>query len=290
MSRIRRASEMYEIPGYISASFFGEEAEDDLGSNERFASLKQNASSRKASIAQERKAWEEERAASAKRSSWEREVTASQYSDFDDDESDSMTKFLRDFKGNSVRRASYDVDNYDLSYRPNPTDDFDDPLNFFNAGGGIFGDLESAVAEGMDREMQMRKVNAMNRQSEAREEARMAERNKKYRGIQREAQKIVEHQNPLMVNRSSAVFRTAADESIGSAFGMLDHGAVEARERQRIRMAENSRRERLRIRRDGGEEIDTVKDWESNVNLGRSSYQDVDMGWVDYIWNNNGSE
>ena len=281
MSKIRRVSELKEIPGYISASFFGEE--EKTGSSSRSAALKEQSAQRKAAIAKEQRAWEEERSSQMKRNSWEREVTASKY----EDDGDSMEQFLNHFNGR-IRRASYDVDDYDQSYRPSPTDWMNDPENYYNAGGGIFGDLESAVAQGMQREIDMRVAKAQSLKGNAREEARQDELRRKHKGVLRERQEVLAHANPLLAHRGNAVFRTGTDDAIGSSFGMHNLDAIDARERQRVKMAENKRQERLKIRREGGVEIDTHKDWEDNIKFGRSSYQDADLGWVDFMVHGNG--
>ena len=276
MAEIRKVSQLNEIPGYVSAAFFGEEEETDFGGN-RYASLKENSVGRRSIISKEQKAWEQERSASTKRQSWERDDSPS--------DDDSMAQFLKKFQSRGASRIVQDTDDYNSGYRPNPSNNLNDPVNFFNAGGGIFGDLESAVAEGMDREMGKRVAKSQFKHNEAYNQALEEERKNQYKKVLRGRQEVLAHGNALMANRAKAIFRNGEDEAIGSSFGMMDMHSVMAREEQRVRMAENNRQERLRIRRDTGEELtnNNNKDWEDNINYGRQSYQDADLGWVDFI-------
>jgi hypothetical protein len=274
MSKITRVSDASAIPGYISASFFGEE--DVFAGNKRVAALQESSPARRAAISKEQKAWENERSAQTKRNDWEREALS---------DDDSMTQFLNKFHGKTIKRASYDTDDELSSFRPSPSDYLNDPINYYNAGGGIFGDLDSAVAQGMRLEMNMRAAKSQTRQSEAREAAREAEYRRQEKGILRERQEIMAHGNMLMGNRAKAVFRSGTDNLVGgNTFGMQDNYAIENRERQRLAMAENSRQERLRIRREGHVDIESRnRDWEENIDFGRKSYQDTDFGWVDFM-------
>jgi hypothetical protein len=282
MKEIRRVGDQ-KTPRYIEDQFFPTANFED---EDPYAELRARRSERSASISRERGAWEQERAGRPERD-WEGANRPARMTrdarKFNPIDEEMSNLYAEDVSSRAIRRAGYATDDATKSHRPDFFLTREEAQMMVEAGGVFFDpDLEKICWESSLNQLEARARQASRLEKVERSNRKKREWERRQSKALREKNIVTARAHPILANRANMIM-SAEEEGydVGSRFGMHDYSDTISKDEERIRLASRKRRERLRIKPQGVDRADRVRDWSENINPVAARFQDVDYGWID---------
>ena len=276
MGRFKRVSENEGIPQSIDRALFKTASVQE----DPYAHLEQQATTRRAQMNREKVGYNEE-LKSASEKPWERLSSASVLNMNNFSPEDEYMSKVRpeDVSLSGVRRASYDVDNTAMAFRPNPTEMFNDPITVAMRGASMWSDMD----EISDILFEMGEKDNDNFD-------RLSEREKQ---SQRVAKWEAEKSEELGILKNKAYARDRAHSIVkahhmGGTAGnndVMDMSFLDEREQQRLAMIENKRTQKLAIKANGSSKEESHNTWQQSAleNIRAPKIQDYKNDWADEL-------
>lgn len=276
MGRFKRVSENEGIPQSIDRALFKTASVQE----DPYARLEQEATARRAQINREKVGYNEE-LKSASDKPWERLSSASVLNMNNFAPEDEIMSNIRpeDISMSGIRRASYDVDNTGMAFRPNPSEMFNDPISVAMRGASLWSDMDE-IGDILS-EMAENDNTLFDRTSEREKQS------------QRVAKWEQEKSEELGILKNKAYARDRAHSIVkahhmGGTAGnndVMDMSFLDEREQQRLAMIENKRSQKLAIKANGSSREDNHNTWQQAAleNVRAPKVQDYRNDWADEL-------
>jgi hypothetical protein len=239
MSLFRKVREIDNIPSFIEKRFVGSQVDID---EDPYAELKNNSSENRIKISKQQIGFTKE--ATSLNKSWEKISGASTYQDL---RTDSIEDRILSQELNAIKRADYGTDSglnartTTSNLKAYSSDEYMDCLlrgsaNIFNP------DMINITEEFMNSQI------SSSEQSKAELSAKREAHASRHASWEEKNLNSIREKN-VVSSRAHSILRTSSDVEHTSQFGMVDPSALDDRESKRIAMQNQSREQRLAIKK-----------------------------------------
>lgn len=269
MSRFRKVSETENIPSFLEKKFIGAQVEID---EDPYAELRRNSAENKQKISKQNIGFTKE--ANSINKSWETIQGPSVYQDL---RTETIEDRLLSQDFGAIRRAGTQYDQGENArtttsgLRAFSADDYMNAM--LSRSASIFNPDMIAISEEFLNSQAATSQQAVVDQQQQREAK--ASRHKNWE----ESQMNTLRQASVVSSRAHSILRTSSENEFNSTFGMIDPSALDNRETQRIANQEKIRNERLAIKKNIQEDMNTRS--QNRAKTFNEIYNSIDINFDD---------